>query len=550
MYRRLVRCLTLALYLCTLAFSTFAVDPDLQERVPMTDGTRLATDVYLPEQGTGPWPALLYRSVYGRYFPAQGEVKNGLRDAGYAIVFQDVRGMGTSEGKTDVFYADGWREDMHDGADTVAWIRAQPWCNGHVGSMGDSGLGMTAMLLGASTSDLGAQCIGVAPASFYEHALYYGGVLRQNLVTGWLSAVFQPHILPTYKAHPIYSEFWDFYNTVAHAEDITAPAVLTGKWYDIFLQGTLDAFIAREQHGGPGARGRNYLIMTARTHNGMATPDYRFRDGGGPSAGKLRRAFFDCHLKGDCAALEAIPKVQYFVLGADTPADAPGNEWRTAATWPPFETVPTPFQFQADGGMAREATATEDTSWAFTYDPKDPYPTHGGGNLFFNVPAGPWDQRKYSETRKDFLQFATAPLEQPLEVVGRISVTLFVSTDAPDTDFTAKLVDIYPEPDGRIINVLDGIRRLKSREGLDRTVPYTPGDVVDIEIDLWSTSIIFAPGHRVGLHVSSSNFPRFALNPNTGADFLDEGAESRVAHNAVHAGPAHASALILPLRKQ
>jgi predicted acyl esterase len=524
-----------------------ALDPTLHERVPMTDGTRLATDVYLPK-GDGPWPALLFRSVYGRFFPARGAVEGGWLEGGYAIVFQDVRGMGTSEGDTDIFYADGWREEMHDGADTVDWLLAQPWCNGQIASVGTSGLGMTALLLAPSTNRLQAQLISVAPPSFYHHALYHGGVLRQNLVSGWLTGVFQPDILPTYQAQPLNGEFWEPYDSVRRAGDITAPAVFFGKWYDIFQQGILDAFSAREEHGGPGARGRNYLVMSARTHNNEPAPDYTFRDEGGPNVGALRRAFLDYHLKGDSAALDGFAKVNYFVLGADTPEDAPGNTWRTAETWPPFETTPTPFFLAPDGGMARTEPGAGEHAVSFTFDPADPYPTYGGPNLFYNVQKGPWDQRKYSESREDLVLFATAPLETPLEVTGRVTVRLFVSTDALDTDFTAKLVDIYPEPDGRVINILDGIRRLKSREGLDRTVPYTPGEVVEIEIDLWSTSIVFAPGHRIGIHVSSSNYPRFALNPNTGADFVVQGEETRTARNTVHMSAQHPSALILPLR--
>ncbi len=128
-----------------------------------------------------------------------------------------------------------------------------------------------------------------------------------------------------------------------------------------------------------------------------------------------------------------------------------------------------------------------------------------------------------------------------------MTVRVYVSTDVPDTDFTAKLVDIYPDSDAREVNILDGIRRLKSRDGLDKVVPYTSGEIVPIEIDLWSTSFVFAPGHRIGVHISSSNAPRFAVNPNTGADFIEEGGETRVAHNRVHFGGDYPSALMLPL---
>jgi len=166
------------------------------------------------------------------------------------------------------------------------------------------------------------------------------------------------------------------------------------------------------------------------------------------------------------------------------------------------------------------------------------------------IPSGAFDQRKFSATRTDLLKFASAPLDAPVEVTGRITVKLFVSTDAPDTDFTAKLVDIYPSADDREIIMLDSIRRVKTRDGFEKFAPLLtgPDQVVPLEIDLSSISWIFAPGHRIGLHVSSSNYPRFELNPNTGEDYPVEGKEMRVAHNRVHFDAAHPSALILPVR--
>ncbi|HNR30541.1 MAG TPA: CocE/NonD family hydrolase [Candidatus Hydrogenedentes bacterium] len=528
-----------------------AEKPAEHVRVPMTDGTRLATDVYLPE-GEGPWPAILLRSTYGRFFPMEGFLRRGERKAGYACVMQDLRGMGTSEGEAHVFYADGWRPGLADGADTVAWLRAQPWCNGKVASYGGSALGMTQMLLAPATRDLAAQAIHRAPASFYHHALYHGGVFRKNLVEGWLNAVFQPHLIAVYKAAPSYGPFWAPYDSIAKVSDITAPAVFSGGWHDIFQQGILDAFVARERNGGEGARGRNYLVMNWTPHHGNIPTDYHPTPKNGMviGTGALEHALFDCYLKGDCNALSNAPKVQYFVMGDDTDPNAPGNEWRTAETWPPFSPTLTPFYLYSDGGLATARPSAEAPPLEFVFDPKDPYPTCGGPNLFFNVPHGPHDRRECGAGRTDLLRFATAPLEEPVEITGRVSARLYVSTDAPDTDFTAKLLDIYPEGDGRELNVIDGIHRVKYRTTLERPEPPLTGldQIVELEIDLWSTSIVFHRGHRIGLHVSSSNYPRFEVNPNTGADYPEPGAAMRVARNRVHCDAAHPSALILPLR--
>ena len=551
---RLVR-YGLLIGMASLAFlpGAIAVEPTEHVRVPMTDGTRLATDVYLPD-GHGPWPAILLRSTYGRFFPMEGFLNDGYREAGYACVMQDLRGMGASEGEPHVFYADGWRPGLSDGADTVAWMRAQPWCNGKIGTYGGSALGMTQMLLAPATRGLAAQVIHRAPASFYHHGLYHGGVFRRNLVEGWLNGVFQPHLIAVYKAEPSYGPVWAPYDTVARAADITAPAVFCGGWYDIFQQGTIDGFTSRERNGGEGARGRNYLVMNWTPHQGGVPMDYhpKAKNGMAVGTGRLERAFYDCHLRGDCEALADMPKVQYFVMGDDSDPNAPGNEWRTAETWPPFATVIMPHYLHADGALTPASPSANAASLEFVYDPNDPCPTRGGPNLFFNVPHGPQDQRKYGQTRKDVLQFATAPLLEPVEVTGRVSVRLYVSSDAPDTDFTAKLVDIYPDGDGRELNILDGIHRVKYRSSLEQPQPPLtgPDQVVALEIDLWSTSIVFNKGHRIGLHVSSSNYPRFEVNPNTGADYPEPGKPMRAAHNRVYCDEAHPSALLLPVRPE
>jgi len=512
--------------------------------LPMSDGAKLATDVYKPA-GEGPWPVILMRSTYGR---GGGNIEETLND-GYAMVIQDVRGMGQSEGEAYVFNADGWRPGLTDGADTVAWIKAQPWCNGVIGTQGGSALAITQMLLAPATADLRAQFLEVGPSSMYHDVVYNGGVFRKCLIEGWLKAIKQPHLIAVYKAHPAYDEFWTFYNVVPKAGDVTAPGLFVGGWYDIFNQGTIDAFLAREQNGGEGARGKNYLVMKWSGHGAdNKDSEYHYnRNRFDLKISELREAFFACYLKGDAHALDNWPKVHYYTMGDDSSPGAPGNEWRTADTWPPFETTQTPFYLHPDGSLAA-APAQSEASLTFPFDPANPFPTLGGPNLL--IPFGPFDQRRIREGRTDLLLFATAPLEAPLEATGRVSVTLYVSTDAPDTDFTAKLLDICPEGDEREINILDGVVRVKHRDSLETAAPLLtgPDQVVQVSIDLWSTSWIFNTGHRIGLHISSSNYPRFEVNPNTGDDFPRDGVPMRPAQNTVHMAPGCPSALVLPVR--
>ncbi len=507
--------------------------------VPMGDGTKLATDVHTP-QGKGPWPVILMRSTYGRL---ENVAEEWLKQ-GYAVVIQDVRGMGASEGEPHVFYAEGWRAGFTDGADTVKWIKNQPWCNGKIGTVGGSALAITQMLLAPSTDGVLIQNMDAVPSSLYGDTAYTGGVFLKNMIEGWLAAIKQPHLVEVYKSHPRYDDYWAHFDSIAKVEDINAPALFVNGWYDIFQQGTINGFMAREARANDPAKGNNFLIMKWCSHGPDVETDYKLNPNRFDlKVSQIRNKIFRHYLQGDEKAIEDIPAVHYYVMGADTPG-APGNEWRTADSWPPYETRPTAFYLHPDGGLATSAPEAGQGPLSFVFDPANPVPTHGGPNLL--MPSGAFDQRKKIEERADILRFATEPLEEALEITGRVSVKLNISSDAPDTDFTAMLVDIYP--DGRVLNVLDGIRRVKTRNDFTESAPLLmgPDQIVELEIDLWSTAWVFDKGHRIGLHISSSNFPRFEVNPNTGEDF--PGAELRKAMNVVHISAEHPSVLVLPVR--
>ncbi|MGC8738045.1 MAG: CocE/NonD family hydrolase [Candidatus Hydrogenedens sp.] len=532
----------LFLIVSLLSFASFPVSQFY--RVPMSDGTELATDVYLPDGQEGPFPVFLVRSTYGRVL----DVKKYL-DEGYAVVIQDVRGMGESPGEKFVFHADGWDEKLHDGVDTVNWIIKQPWCSGKIGTFGGSALGITQTLLAPATDKISAQHIDVGTGSLYHNSIYEGGVFRKNMMEGWLQLIGQPYLVDMYKSHPLYDEFWKQFDSNVLANRITAPALFVGGWYDIFQQATIDAFLAREKEGSEKVRGKNYLIMKWSSHGPDITQDYKLN----PNRFDLHishisYAFFDYHLKGNVHALDNIPKVHYYVMGSDKP-HAPGNCWRTADSWPPFESKELCLFLTSNRKLENKPVAGGNYTLDFIFDPRNPYPTHGGANLL--LPSGPFDQRKYSKLRKDLLKFSSDPLQKPLEVTGRVKVILFVSSDAPDTDFTAKLLDIYPEPDGREILVLDSIRRVKTRDSFDQfsSLLNSPSEIVRLEIDLFSISWIFDKGHRIGLHISSSNYPKYEINPNTGEDF-PKSENLHTAHNWVYCGETYPSMLVLPIPEQ
>jgi predicted acyl esterase len=507
--------------------------------VPMRDGVRLATDCYVPA-GPGPFPVILVRTIYGK--SGSAAFAQEYLNLGYAVVIQDLRGRFDSEGVNNGFESDGWGP-LQDGIDTLAWVRAQPQCNGKVGTVGNSALGISQILNAAAGGNIDCQLVHVAPCEFYGYVSYMGGVFLKNLVEGWTTSTGIAHTIDLYKAHPTRDSFWSYYDARSRASQVTAPGLHLGGWFDVFQQGTIDNFTTRQHDGGQGARGNQKLVIGPWGHNRSSTiGELTFPRSALPTLQPIQEMFIEHWLEGTENGVMNEAPVNYYTMGAVDEAGAPGNEWHAAGDWPPFPTVQRAYRAAAGNVLSSEAAAQDDDALTFTFDPSNPCPTRGGQNLM--MAAGPMDQRPVS-TRADVLRFATQPLPRPVELTGRVHARLYVSTDAPDTDFTAKFVDIYP--DGREMLMLDGIQRVKFRDSDVTPSPLPIGQIGVLEVDLWSISLIVNAGHRIGMQVSSSNYPRFEVNPNNGDDF--PGAHPlRVAHNTLHTGAQYPSALYLPLR--
>lgn len=509
--------------------------------VPMRDGVRLATDIYLPLDG-GPFPVILLRSPYDRRLGesiAQDAVRRG-----YAVVVQNTRGRFGSEGANLPFETDGWGK-LRDGEDTVEWIIRQPWCNGRIGTWGGSALGITQYLLaGTGTKKVAVQHITVGAPNPYDGVVYWGGVFRKAMCEDWLRiSQFDPEALKIWTSHPTYDSYWRERDLTKRFRYVNCPAIHIGGWYDIFAQATIDAFLGYQTQGGPRARGKQKLVMGPWTHGVFQDKagDLTFRNGKKPptTAHDVWK-WFEHYLKGADNGVDREPAVTYYVMGDVTDRRAPGNEWRTADRWPPVPAKPTPFFLHSDRTLSVRKPAPSGTL-SYTYDPKNPVPTVGGPRL--TLPAGAKDQRAI-EGRADVLVFTSEPLREPLEVTGRVRLVLWASSDCPDTDFAAKLCDVYP--DGRSINICEGIIRARFREGFTRERLLQPGKVYRFEVDLWSTSIVFNKGHRIRVHITSSNAPAFDPNPNTGEPFRASD-RIRVAHNTVYTGGKYASHILLPI---
>ena len=537
--------------------------------VPMRDGVRLATDVVRPK-GDARVPVILLRTPYRKNLGGAAVIARG-----YAFVAQDVRGRYKSEGEHRPFL-----DDLNDAYDTIAWLAKQPWCNGKVGMTGGSYVGFT-QLAAALTNPPALQCIlpTVPPSDFDHGTIFFGGALRMELAQGWLMGQarssqrmmrkqvpaeelqrWRPHLdfrawcrhVPLRDAGPIAlggpgyermwrdvvgnwekADAWKEASAIPRAEAIKVPVLVQAGYFDIFAQENIDLVLAlRERGGSEAARKHSHLIIGPWVHGiGRPAGEVNFPSARAALQG-LSEKWFARWLKGEANDVDDWPAVYAYVMGQD--------RWLALDTWPPPQSKPTKV-YLSKGRLSLQPPAGAQEPSSFTYDPANPVPTVGGCNLI--LPKGVHDHRKLAE-RPDVLSFLTDPLEQDLTIAGRLTAHLFVSTTAPDTDITAMLLDV--RPDGYRANLADGIVRLRYREGRGTPKLVKPGEIVAVDIDLWSTAYTFKAGHRVALHVSSSNFPRFDRHFNVAAKPM-EWTTPHKAVNTVSHDTTHASYVELPV---
>jgi uncharacterized protein len=505
--------------------------------VPMRDGVVLRADLYLPEDGR-PVPAIVNRTPYDRTFPlippAAIDPERAV-EAGFALVCQDVRGQYGSDGEFYTFVHEG--SDTHD---TVEWAARQPWCSGKVGMAGRS-YAAAVQWLGAAEGP--AHLRAIAPfltgSDYYQGWIYQGGAFQLGFNLFWvllmsdtrrkgdLDELFR-HLplrsvpLPDAKwarfyfdwlEHSTDDDYWRALSINRRYDRVRVPALNVAGWYDVFLGGTLENFVRMRAEGGStAARDGQRLLVGPWAHGSTygPYPDHSFdlfdRNDAVDLTG-LQLAFFDRYLRDGREPDEEAP-VRIFVMGE--------NAWRDEADWPLTRARETPFFLRSNGQLEREPPGAEEPD-AYVYDPDDPAPTVGGPTSLpspmTKPKAGPLDQRRLEE-RDDVLVYTSAALTEPLEVTGPLTVVLHAATTATDADFVAKLTDVWP--DERSLILAEGILRARFRNGFDRERPIEPGRVYEYRIDLVATSNVFRPGHRIRVLVTSSSFPRFDRNTNTG----------------------------------
>jgi len=563
--------------------------------VPMRDRVRLATDLYQPAGLTGKLPVVLIRLPYNKatYRRAIGAA-GFFAGQGYVVVTQDVRGQFQSEGEYQVE-----NDDAADGYDTIDWIVRQPWSNGKVGTYGCSYLGEVQLLLAkrrhpnhlTMIAQGAGGAVGPAGGFFTNWAAYEGGALALSTTFGWfgyaghqvrqpISTVSGQNIpqvdfsamlesLPVvtmaeragfprsefdeFVANAPADRYWTDKGYLTDQDRFSASALHINTWFDATAEQTLYVAGLMQRNGtSAAARTGQYVIMAPTTHCSFeaATSDTKV---GALLVGDARLNYyriyldwFDYWLRGIDNGVFEMPKIRYYVAGS--------NEWRSSDRWPVREMRPRDYYLSGNGASRRvgdEGLLTRlkpaiQAQDSFVYDPGDPFPSRGGTICCTGNPRdqpGSFDQSDL-EPRSDLLIYSTPPLDTGLTIAGSVKATLFVSSDAKDTDVTAKLLDVDPE--GRSWNIANGIKRLRYRTGYGRRVWLAAGQVYQIELSLKATAYHFTKGHRIRLYVSSSDFPAYDRNLNTGGNNFDESAWVK-ARNSVHHGGRFPSRLVLPV---
>jgi len=533
--------------LCSLLILGFLAAPvhaqGTLHMVEMPDGILLATQVWLPTTGGPTFPTVLVRTPYGRLIWTPDVDIPLLLQEGYAVVSQDCRGTGLSQGEF-LAYADAGP----DGHATIEWIAQQPWSNGKVGMLGRSATGSTqyAVAQGAPSA---LKCLAPAHTSpdTYHQFSFPGGSLFYDLAYNWF---YEGNWLDLYYElleHRLLDSWWDPFDWIGAPETIHVPMFHMGRWYDFAPQGALDAFRIVQHQGGAGAAGYQYLWMDPLDHMHRYGQYYPLHPPSPISFEEWRQQlkldWLAYWLKDEATGVDSWPKARIYEMGAWEEPGAPGNEWFEMSDWPPVAETRSFY-------LAEDWTLSESIPTAgqrdLIIDPEfDPVPTYGGGNYL--EPSGPWDQAAYPlgrpiESRTDVLTFTTDVLTEPTTVIGLVTAEIWINPNTPDLDLSVRLTDVYP--DGRSMLIMDGIQRARMRLSETSENFLTPGVRTKIEVELGPIAMAFNTGHRIRVAIAGTNWERFERNSNDGGDLNNP--NYIIANPEILFGPQYPTAIMLP----
>ncbi len=553
--------------------ATYKVIEELDVRVEMRDGVTLSTNIYRPDT-EGSFPVLLVRTPYGNG-GAGSKGAHYWAERGYVYIVQDTRGRFESEG---LFYPVIF--EAGDGLDTQKWVYEQPWCNGRVGTLGGSYVGMTQWMPALEGSPYVDAMFTSVPYTENYTVAYQNGAYRMRLVSRWYSMMCAPYTvdrddfvantidrmdkhLPLieqdtvagwrmpaardFMMHPEYDSYWEPIRFDGKYGNIKSNVYILAGWFDLFTQQNLKNFEKVTEHAlARSGRSEHKIIVGPWAHGGYGNStlgDLDFGETAGINSTEITQRWFDYQLKDLDTGIMDEPPVKIFVMGE--------NVWRFENEWPLARTEYTKYHLHSsgkantkdgDGRLSTKKTGNEPQD-RYIYDPANPVPSDPNGNVYDDFQNAPIDHSGV-EARSDVLVYTSIPLKKDIEITGPVSMTLFASSSAKNTDFTAKLLDVYP--DGRAIYLCDGIIRASYRNGPVNTTFIEPGKIYEYTIDMWSISNVFKKGHNIRVEVSSSNFPRFNRNLNTALNNA-LATDMVTAEQTIYHDESHPSCLVLPV---
>lgn len=495
--------------------------------MPLRDGVRLATDVFLPPGGKGPWPVMLLRTPYSRFDPRPVQEMGG---ESCVLVCQNQRGRYGSEGTPP---RDTFANEVDDSYDAIEWCAKQTWCNGKVAMWGPSGHGVSpSNAVWSKAPHLVAVSVNITGDDAYLHWCFSNGARRA--MYSWMNQRNQKiGDWPRPTTIPYDLRAREKFLAERGANNKVYFLARAG-WYDLFSEAALDSFAALA------ASGRAFVAMHPGGH-GAIGGDLKYPGRNWPKGVQFPTVK---QLMTGQEPRDAKSTLVYFLMGDTRDPAAPGNVWQATHVWPVPHT-PTDFYLVQDGTLSTARPTAQEAALTFVYDPRAPAPSLGG-NYGLGAKSGPLDQRPLKE-RKDVLRFVTEPLTTPLGITGKVRAQLHFTSDVRDTMFVVKLVDIYPDGYEALLRESAGLARY--HQGLDKPAPLEKGKVYALDLDLWSTALVFNKGHRIGVYVTSSSQEAYEVHPNT-YDPVKSSDEAVVARNTLLLSGAHPSKIILPVIPQ